>query len=41
MMIFSDFTRALGQLGDPRFLRVVALGLGLSLALLIGVYAGL
>ena len=41
MNIFADFTRALSQLSDPRFLRVVALGLGLSLALLIGAYAGL
>ncbi len=40
-MIFTDFSRALGQLGDPRFLRVVGLGLALSLALLVGVYAGM
>lgn len=39
-MIFTDFGKALGQLGDPRFLRVVAMGLGLSLLLLIAVYAG-
>ena len=41
MTVFADFSRALNQLGDPRFLRVVALGLGLSLALLVGAYAGL
>ena len=40
-MIFQDFLKALSQLGDARFLRVVALGLGLSLALLVGVYAGM
>ncbi len=39
-VILSDFLRALGQLGDPRFLRVVLLGIGLALALLAGVYAG-
>lgn len=39
-MIFSDFMRALGQLGDPRFRRVLLLGIGLTLALLIAVYAG-
>lgn len=38
-MIFADFLKALGQLGDPRFRRVLWLGLGLSLALLVGVYA--
>ncbi|SEN07835.1 Uncharacterized protein involved in cysteine biosynthesis [Gemmobacter aquatilis] len=40
MMIFSDFAKALGQIHDPRFLRVVALGVGLALALLIGVTVG-
>ncbi len=39
--MFTDFQKALGQLGDPRFLRVVGLGLALSLGLLIAVYAGL
>lgn len=39
-MILSDFLRALGQLGDGRFLRVVLLGIALALALLAGVYAG-
>lgn len=38
-MIFSDFMKALGQLGDPRFRRVLLLGLGLTLALLFGIYA--
>lgn len=41
MPIIGDFFRALGQLGDPRFRRVLALGIGLSLLLLIGAYAGL
>lgn len=40
MMIFSDFAKALGQIHDPRFLRVVLLGVGLALALLIGVTVG-
>jgi len=39
-MIFSSFAKALGQLSDPRFLRVVLLGVALAVALLIGVYAG-
>jgi CysZ protein len=39
-MIWSAFTQALGQLGDPRFLRVLALGILLTIALLVGVYAG-
>ena len=38
-MIFTAFFRALGQLGDRRFRRVVLLGAGLALALLFGVYA--
>ncbi|WP_091300140.1 EI24 domain-containing protein [Gemmobacter aquatilis] len=38
--MFSDFAKALGQIHDPRFLRVVALGVGLALALLIGVTVG-
>lgn len=37
-MILGDFLKALGQLHDRRFLRVVALGVLLSLALLAGVY---
>ena len=39
MGIIGDFFRALGQIGDPRFLRVLLIGLGLTLALLFGVYA--
>ncbi len=38
-MIFSDFAKALAQLTDPRFRKVMALGLGLTFALLFGVYA--
>ena len=38
-MIFTDFSRALGQISDPRFRRVLALGVLLSFALLVAVYA--
>ncbi|MFC7703138.1 EI24 domain-containing protein [Plastorhodobacter daqingensis] len=38
-MILIDMLRALGQWSDPRFRRVIWLGLGLSLALLVAVYA--
>ena len=38
-MILSDFLKAVGQLGDRRFLRVMGFGLLLSLALLVGIYA--
>lgn len=38
--ILADFLRALGQFGDRRFRRVVALGVLLALALLVAVYAG-
>ncbi len=37
-MIFAAFLRALGQLGDRRFRRVVGLGVLLSLALLFAAY---
>lgn len=37
-MIVGDFLKALGQIGDPRFRRVLLLGIGLSLLLLAGVY---
>lgn len=37
-MIFSAFFKALGQLGDRRFRRVVFLGVLLALALLFGIY---
>ena len=40
-MILGDFLRALGQTGDGRFLRVMALGVLLALALLFAIYAGL
>lgn len=39
-MIFADFTKALGQMDDRAFRRVLFLGLGLTIALLVGVYAG-
>jgi CysZ protein len=39
-MILSAFFRALGQLGDRRFRRVLFLGALLALALLFAVYAG-
>ena len=38
-VILSAFLRALGQLGDPRFRRVVGLGVLLAIALLFAVYA--
>ena len=38
-VIFSSFFAALGQLGDPRFRRVVIFGVLLALALLVGLYA--
>lgn len=38
-MILQSFLAALGQWSDARFRRVVALGVALTLALLIGVYA--
>jgi uncharacterized protein involved in cysteine biosynthesis len=38
-MIVHDFLKALGQMADPRFRRVLIMGLGLTLALLIGLYA--
>lgn len=39
-MIFPSFFKALGQIGDPRFRRVMGLGVLLALALLAAVYAG-
>lgn len=39
-MIIGDFLKALGQLADPRFRRVMLVGVLLSLALLVAVYAG-
>ena len=35
-MIFDAFTKALGQIGDPRFRRILLIGVGISLALLAG-----
>lgn len=40
-MILADFAKALGQLGDPRFLRVLWIGIALTIALLVGAYAAL
>ncbi|MBR9843943.1 MAG: hypothetical protein GYB25_12340 [Rhodobacteraceae bacterium] len=40
-MIFSSFFAALSQMGDPRFRKVLGLGIVLTIALLIGAYAGL
>lgn len=37
-MILTDISRALSQTGDPRFRRVLFLGLGLTLGLLFGFY---
>ncbi len=37
-MIIGDFLKALAQLTDPRFRRVIGLGVGLSLALFVGAY---
>lgn len=38
-MIISSFMAALGQLTDPRFMTVLAKGVGLTIALLFGFYA--
>lgn len=38
-MIFADYLKALSQLGDPRFRRVLLTGVALTLALLGAVYA--
>ncbi|MBT0958193.1 EI24 domain-containing protein [Alphaproteobacteria bacterium KMM 3653] len=37
-MIFSDFAKAVAQVFDPRFLRVLLIGVGLTIALLVGIY---
>ncbi|SEN22567.1 Uncharacterized protein involved in cysteine biosynthesis [Loktanella fryxellensis] len=39
-MIFGDFIKALGQLPDPRFRRVVGWGIGVSIALLAAITWG-
>ncbi|MFX0540683.1 EI24 domain-containing protein [Roseovarius sp. S4756] len=38
-MIFTCFSKALSQMGDPRFRRVLILGVALTVALLFAVYA--
>lgn len=38
-MIFTDFLKAIAQLPDPRFRRVLWLGIMLTIALLVGAYA--
>ncbi|MEC3862410.1 EI24 domain-containing protein [Mesobacterium sp. TK19101] len=38
-MILTAFFKALGQIGDPRFRRVLFIGIGLTLALLVAFYA--
>lgn len=40
-VILTDFFKAIGQLSDPRFRRVLWLGIGLTIALLVGAYATL
>lgn len=37
-MIFDDFIKAIRQLSDPRFLRVLLMGLALTIGLLVGLY---
>lgn len=39
--MLGDFLRALGQIGDPRFLRVLLAGVGLAAALLVGLTVAL
>jgi CysZ protein len=39
-MIWDAFGKALGQMGDARFLRVLGLGLALTIGLLLAVYLG-
>jgi len=40
-MILVAFFKAIGQLTDPRFQNVLWRGIGLTIALLVGIYAGL
>lgn len=40
MIILNSFFAALGQMGDPRFRKVLFLGVGLTLALLVGTTFG-
>lgn len=39
-VIISDYLKAIGQITDPRFLRVLALGIGLTIALLFAFTVG-
>jgi CysZ protein len=39
-VIFAAFAKAIAQMGDARFLRVLGLGLALTLALLIAIFLG-
>ena len=39
-MIFDAFLKALGQMGDPRFRRILLIGVGVTVALLVGVTWG-
>ncbi len=41
MIIIQSFLKALGQIGDPRFRKVLLLGVALTFALLVATYAGL
>ncbi len=41
MIIIQSFLNALGQIGDPRFRKVLLLGVALTFALLVAAYAGL
>lgn len=38
-MIFADIAKALGQMGDSRFRRVLGMGIGLTICLLVAAYA--
>lgn len=38
-MIFADFLKAVSQIGDPRFRRVLGFGIALTIGLLVAVYA--
>jgi len=40
-LILSSFFKALGQIGDPRFRRVLWIGIALTIALLVAAYAAL
>ncbi len=38
-MIFLDFLKAVAQLADPRFRKILGLGIAITIALLVGIYA--